>query len=59
MSISSVGSGSAAAFDRTYGVAVAKKSQDAQQVDGKNALKLIESAASPPVKQGSTFSVMA
>lgn len=59
MSISAASSGSAIAFPETYSVAVAKKALDAKQVDGKNALTLIESATAPPVKPGHSLSVIA
>jgi hypothetical protein len=59
MNTSAVGGVSAAAFDRTYGVAVAKKSLDAQKQSGESAVQLIQSAAAPPVKPGHSLSVMA
>lgn len=56
MSISSVGSG--AALEQQYSVAVAKKQLDAQELEGRNAVQLIQSAEAPPLKPGHRLSVV-
>ena len=50
---------SAAPLEAQYAVAVAKKAIDAQQVQAKNALRLIETATAPPLKPGHVLSVIA
>jgi len=56
MSISSVGA--ASGVEQAYSIAVARKSLDAQQTEGKNALQLIQSAEAPPLKPGHRLSVV-
>ena len=56
MSISSVGSG--AAVEQQYSIAVAKKQLDGQQVEGRSAVQLIQSAEAPPLKPGHRLSVV-
>jgi len=58
MSITGIGDTSRADLATSYGVAVAKKSLDAQQQDGKNAVKLIEASAAPPLKPGHSLSIV-
>lgn len=54
------GVGSAASFGQSYGVAVAKKAQGANDAQGQANLQLIQSAAVPPkVQPGQTINVMA
>ncbi len=56
MSISAVGRG--AAVEQQYSIAVAKRQLDAQQVEGRSALQLIQSAEAPPLKPGHRLSVV-
>lgn len=56
MNVSSLSTG---AFAQNYGVAVAKKSQDVQEANGKSAVQLIESASAPKLQPGQTINVMA
>ena len=42
----------------TYSIAVARKSLDAQQQEGKNAVALIQASAAPPLKPGHTLSIV-
>ena len=56
MSISSVGA--ASGVEQAYAVAMARKSLDAQQAEGKNAVALIQSAAAPPLRPGHQLSVV-
>lgn len=62
MSAMNLGGVSTAAFAQTYGVAVAKKAQENTQVQGQNAMQLIQSAAqpaAPKLMSGQTINVMA
>ncbi len=56
MSISSVGA--ASGVEQAYSIAMARKSLDAQQAEGKNAVALIQSAAAPPLRPGHQLSVV-
>ncbi|CAN5914882.1 hypothetical protein BH11MYX4_BH11MYX4_48390 [soil metagenome] len=58
MSITGIRDTSRADLGTSYGVAVARKSLDAQQQDGKTAIKLIEASAAPPVRPGHSLSVV-
>ncbi len=53
-----VSSTSAAQFSQQYDVTVASKALDQQRQDGEKTLQLI-AAAAPPIRAGSTISVMA
>lgn len=56
MSISSVGA--ASGVEQAYSIAMARKSLDAQQAEGKNAVALIQSAAATPLRPGHQLSVV-
>ncbi len=56
MSISAVGA--ASGVEQAYSIAMARKSLDAQQAEGKNAVALIQSAAAPPLRPGHQLSVV-